>query len=115
MRFIENRREPQFLLQKPALSRQVSESVRITTREKCKDTEILNIKGDFNRCSLPLLVIQQYDKILVQKERKKEESKEEDESFMRTSSFGEKRRGEEQGGAARTKTRQEKEEMGWQR
>ena len=78
-----------------ALSRQVSEPVRITTRQESKDTEILNIKGTFNRCSLPSLVIQQYDKILVQKEREKEESIEEEESFMRTSSLGEKRRAEE--------------------
>ena len=73
----------------------MSDSVRITTREKCKETEILNIKSTFNRCSLPSLVIQQYDKILVQKEREKEESIEEEESFMRTSSLGEKRRTEE--------------------
>ena len=47
-----------------ALLRQVSEAVRITVNEKKPGVSVLNVKGTYNRCSLPTMVLQQYDKVV---------------------------------------------------
>ena len=72
-----------------ALTCQVSEAVRIKTREKDKKVYVLSIKGTFNRCSLPSLALVQYDRVVSQETK----TPDEEPTFSKTAANSDKRKG----------------------
>ena len=45
-------------------------------REKKQGVEVLSIKGNYNRCSLPKMVVEQYNRMLLPKDKVVEEMEE---------------------------------------
>ena len=63
--------------------------MRITVNEKKAGVSVLNVKGTYNRCSLPTIVLQQYDKVVSETVQEEQGDQVE---FARMKSVGDKRR-----------------------